>query len=255
MLITPIKTHKITQEDTDILSVLDKYISDVPEKSVVAVTSKIVSICEGRIVAIDPSNPEQKDQLIEEEAQVYLPRSANPYNVSLTVTHDILAVSAGIDESNGNGYYILWPEDPQESANRIREYLCKRFSRKYIGVIITDSKTTSMRWGVTAITIGFSGILPLKNYINMPDIFGRPFAFEQMSIIDNLACSAALVMGEGSEQTPLALVNDVPMVEFVDHNPTTEELADLKITLEEDVYGEFLKNAPWQKGKGGKGKA
>src|SRR5690242_16704314 len=110
MLITPIKTHKITKEDTDIFSVLDTYIADVPEKSVVAVTSKIVSICEGRLIPIDAQDPEQKDRLIAEEAQLYLPRSENPYNVSLTVTHNILAVSAGIDESNANGHYILWPE-------------------------------------------------------------------------------------------------------------------------------------------------
>lgn len=250
MVITPIKTHKVTKEDTDLLAVLDKYITNVPENAVVAVTSKIVSICEGRLVPIEKDNPEQKDRLIEEEAQVYLPRTENPYNISLTVTHNILAVSAGIDESNANGNYILWPKDPQGSANKIREFLCEKFDRKHIGVIITDSKTTSMRWGVTAITIGFSGFLPLKNYINIPDIFGRPFAFEQMSIMDNLACAAALVMGEGAEQTPLALIEDLPMVEFVDRNPTTEELENIKITLEEDMYGEFLKNAPWKKGKG-----
>lgn len=249
MQVTAIKTHKITEKDTDILKVLDQYLPSLHENSVIVVTSKIVSICEGRMVKIDENNPNQKDELIEDESEFFLPRSTNPYNVSFAIAHNVLAASGGIDESNGNGYYILWPQDSQESANKIREHLVKKFGVKHIGVIITDSKTNQMRWGVTAIAIGYSGFIPLKNYINTPDIFGRPFAFEQMSIMDNLASAAALVMGEGKEQTPLALVTDIPMVEFVDRNPTQEELNRIKITLDEDLYGVFLKNAPWQKGK------
>lgn len=250
MIVKAIKTHKITEKDTDILKIIETYILKLSEKSVVVVTSKIVAICEGRIVKINKNDPQQKDKLIEKEAQLYLPRSTNPYNVSLTVTRNILAASAGIDESNGNGYYILWPQSAQDSANKIREHLMKKYGVKHVGVLITDSKTTSMRWGVTAIAIGYSGFMPLKNYMNTPDIFGRPFVFEQMSIVDNLACSAAIVMGEGKEQTPLSVITNIPMVEFVKRNPTAKELKDMNITIEEDLYGIFLKNAPWKKGQG-----
>ncbi len=257
MQVTTIKTHPITTQDADILKILDRYLTKESEEtkgvlkegSILAVTSKIISICEGRLVKIDENNPNQKDELIEEEAQFYLPRSLNPYNVSFAIAHNMLAASAGIDESNGNGYYILWPRDAQVSANAIREYLVSRLHLTNVGVIITDSKTNPMRWGVTAIAIGFSGFVPLKNYMNTPDIFGRPFVFEQMSVMDNLASAAALVMGEGKEQTPLAVVTDIPMVEFVSRNPTQEELDNIKITLDEDLYGVFLKNAPWAKGK------
>ncbi len=255
MQVTAIKTHKITEKDTDILKVLDTYVFDdsgharMTEGSVLAVTSKIVSICEGRMVKIDPHNPDQKDQLIAEESEIYLPREENSYHVSLAISHDMLSASAGIDESNANGYYILWPKDAQASANMIREHILSRSGLDNIGVIITDSKTSPMRWGVTAIAIGYSGFEPLKNYIHTPDIFGRPFAYEQMSIIDNLASAAALTMGEGAEQTPLSIISDVPMVTFTGRNPTSEELAKIKITMHEDLYGNFLKNAPWKKGR------
>lgn len=249
MQVIPFKTHKISPQE-DLFGILDKYLPKLGQNSVVAVTSKIVSLCEGRVVAIDESNPEQKDTLIESEAAWFLPRNENPYNVSLTITKGMLSAGAGIDESNGNGYYILWPENPQESANRIREHVVKTTGIEDIGVIITDSKTTAMRWGVTAIALAFSGIKPLKNYINTPDIYGRPFVFEQMSIIDNLACSAALVMGEGAEQTPLSVITDIPMVEFTRKNPSEKELKELEITMDTDLYGKFLKSAPWKKGKG-----
>ena len=56
-------------------------------------------------------------------------------------------------------------------------------------------------------------------------------------------------MGEGSEQTPLAVISDIPFVHFQDRNPTEEELAELKISIEDDVYAPLLKAANWKKGK------
>ena len=88
-----------------------------------------------------------KKDLVEQEAEYFLPPEENKYNITLTVKGGLLVPTAGIDESNGNGYYILWPEDPQKTANEVRQYLCKRFSIKKVGVVITDSKTTPLRWG------------------------------------------------------------------------------------------------------------
>ena len=247
MNITPIKTHQITQKDSDIISVVDQYILDLSENSILVITSKIVAIAQDRIVPMDEKT--DKDVLIANESQWYLPRSENKYNVSMTITRNTLVASAGIDESNGDGYYILWPEDPQKVANTIREYLKNKFSLKHIGVLITDSRTTPMRWGVTALSIAFSGFMPLKDYIGKPDIFGRDMVHTKMSIVDNLSCAAALVMGEGSEQTPMAIVTEVPFVEFVDRNPTEEELKGLQIEPDEDLYAPLLKSVKWLRGK------
>lgn len=245
MKVTPIKTHKITTKDTDIFFVLDKYLAKLFNKSVVAVTSKIVSICEGRIVKMGMVD---KDKLIKQEAQYYLPRRTSKYNVSLTIAHNILAASAGVDESNGNGYYVLWPADPQRSANDIRGYLKRRFSLKEVGVIITDSKTTPLRWGVTGIALAYSGIAPLKNYIGTKDIFGKKMEYTKTSIIDSLAGAATVVMGEGKEQTPLAVIEDIPFVKFQSRNPTKKELDSLFISIEEDLYSSFIKSVRWEKG-------
>lgn len=261
MIVTAIKTHKITTKDKSLFAILDKYITSLEENSVVAVTSKIVAICEGRIVPIEqesgvPRVPRvsrvvldsQKDQLIKQESQFFLPRNKNKYNVSLTITNDILSASAGIDESNANGYYVLWPKDPQKSANEIRKYLQKKFSLKNIGVIITDSKTTPMRWGVTGIAISHSGFLSLNDNIGKPDLFGRPIEHTMINVMDSLAGAATYVMGERKEQTPIAIIEDIPHIVFRKGNPTKKELDKLKITMEDDLYGEFLKKAEWEKG-------
>lgn len=254
MKVRAIKTHKITSEDKqslpkgkDILKVLDKYIERLEEDSVVAVTSKIISICEGRIKKIDEKT--DKDKLIKENSQFYLPRAISKYNISFTISNNILSASAGIDESNGNGFYILWPKNPQESANRIREYLSEKFGLKNLGVIITDSKTTPLRWGVTGICLAHSGFLELYDYVGKPDLFGRPFEYEKLNIADSLAAVAVLEMGEGNEQTPMAVISGIKHIEFQDRNPSDAELAEAKIKLEDDLFGEFINNAPWRKGE------
>lgn len=249
MIVKAYKTHKITKKDTNLFKILDTYLPKIEENSVVAITSKIVAICEGRMVKIEEAD---KDELIESEAQYLLSREKNPYHISLTITRNTLVVGAGVDESNANGYYILWPANPQETANKVREYLCNKYSIKNVGVIITDSKTTPFRWGVTAIALAYSGFNALKNYIGTKDLFGREFQYEQMSIIDSFATSAALVMGEGSESTPLSVITDIPFVEFQGRNPTQEEIDYLQIDFESDIYSPIISNAPWKKGKAGK---
>ncbi len=244
MIITPVKTHPIVKGET-IDHVLDKYIVKLKENSIIVVTSKIVSICEGRMVKIEDAD---KDELIKQESQYYLPRNINKYNISYTITQNFLVAGAGIDESNGNGYYILWPEDPQESVNKIREYLAKKFKLEHVGVIISDSKANPLRWGVTGAAIAQSGFMVLKDYIGTPDIFGRPFTFEKLNISDSLAGASVSVMGEGNEQIPLAIITDIPFVEFVDRNPTQEEIDELKIEPQDDIYHPLLTSVKWKKG-------
>jgi F420-0:gamma-glutamyl ligase len=161
----------------------------------------------------------------------------------------MLVASGGVDESNGNGFYILWPKDSQKSANEIREYLAKKHNLKNLGVIVTDSKLTPVRYGVTGYTIAHSGFNALRNYIGTPDIFGRLMQAEKTNVSDSLAAAAVLEMGEGNEQQPLAIIKDVKSIEFQERNPTREELEGLKISIGDDVFSSLLTSVNWQKGK------
>jgi len=246
MQVTAYKTHKIVTGDI-LFKILDTYLPKLEEKSIVAVTSKIVAICEGRIIKAEKK--EEKDKLAAEEADYYLPREFNQYGFMITINHGIIVASAGIDESNGNGYFVLWPKDPQQSANTIREYLAKKFHLTHIGVIITDSRLSPLRWGVTGVAIAHSGFQMLNSYIGKPDIFGRKMHAEKSNIADSLATAAVAEMGEGDEQQPLAVITDVGFVHFQKRNPTQEELDAAKIKLEDDVFASFLKAMKWKKGK------
>lgn len=242
MQILPVRTHKITTKDKSIFDVIDKYIKKLEENSILVITSKIVSLCEGSVV----SNNTNKDELVQKEADMYLPKETNTYQVTVTIKNNVLAVNAGVDESNTKDGFVLWPKDAQKSANEIRAHLKERFKLKNIGVIITDSKTTPLRYGVTGIAIAHSGFLAINDLVGNLDIFGRPFKMTKVNVMDGIAAGCAVVMGEGNEQTPLAIVKDIKFVKFVDRNPSEEELSFLGIDPDKDVYGEFLKNAPWK---------
>ena len=245
MKIIPIKTHKIKAFEEDIFLILDKYVRRMPEGSILAVTSKIISLCEGRVVKIGDVD---KDELIKSEAEFFLPRKLSRYKIIFAIKNGILAPSAGIDESNADGYYVLWPKDPQETANEIRKYLKRKFRLKRVGVVITDSKTTPLRMGTSGVAIAHSGFEALLDYIGTPDIFGRKLKMTKANIMDALAATAVLVMGEGAEQTPLAIIEDLPFVKFKSSDPSKSELRDLKIELDDDLYAPMLKAVKWRKG-------
>ena len=69
MKVTPVKTHKITIVDKDILAILDKYVAELPEKSILAISSKIIAICGGRVAKTGEID---KKELIKQEADYYL---------------------------------------------------------------------------------------------------------------------------------------------------------------------------------------
>lgn len=246
MKVTAIKTKKITPKDTDIFKILDRYLLRLKDRSVIAVTSKILGITEGNVVKIGEGD---KDTIIIQEAEYYLPRSSSKYNIILTIKRNAINFSSGVDESNSKGYYVLWPKDPQNSANKIREHLAKKHKKKNIGVIITDTASVPLRWGQRGVfVLAHSGFSALNSYIGKPDIFGKPLKMTSASISDALGTAAVLVMGEGAEQTPLAVIEDIPFVKFKQRNPTKKELLKLQMPLKDDLYAPLLKAVKWRKG-------
>ena len=174
--------------------------------------------------------------------------TSSKYGVMLTIKGNWMFANAGIDESNANGQYLLWPKNPQESAAQIWNFLREKYHLKEVGVTISDSSSLPLNWGVTGHAIAYAGFNPLRNYIGKSDLFGRPLQMEQLNIAQSVTAAAVMEMGEGAEQTPLAIVTDLHDVEFQDHVPTPSELAALKINLEDDIFAPILTKADWKKG-------
>lgn len=245
MIARAIKTSRITPRATTLFALLDKSINEMPERGILAITSKIVSLCEGSIVPLAGTD---KEKLIQSEADYYLAKQDSKYDISFTISQNILIPNAGIDESNAGDVFVLWPRDPQVTANAVRDYLMKRFGLKEVGVVVTDSTCRPLHRGVSGIALAFSGFLPLKDYVGEPDLFGRPFTVAQADIVGGLASTAVMIMGEGSESTPLAVISDLDFVTFVARDPSPDELSGLSIPREEDLFAPFLTSVAWLPG-------
>ena len=243
--VAAIKTELITAGATELLPLLIRVITDVEEGSVIAVTSKIVSICEGSVIPFDRI---EKDELVARESDLYLPASLSRYGHHFTITNNTLIPMAGVDESNGGGQYVLWPKDAQATADRVRAWAKQEFGLSQIGVIITDSTCHPLRRGTNGIMLAYSGFQALNDYVGRPDLFGRPFTVSQADVAGGLAAAAVLQMGEGTEQTPIAILSELPFVQFHDRDPTAEELATVIIPLEEDLFAPFLTSVQWRTG-------
>ena len=242
MNINSIKTHKIQYGDL-LETVLNSYIVTLPERSVIAVTSKIISVIEGRYV--DKKDTDIK-QLIQQEADQILKTDKSLHNIYLTIKNGLLIPSAGIDESNVDDVYVLYPHDVWKTAEWIWQYLRAKHQIKELGVIITDSHTTIMRRGVTGIALSWCGFSPLYSYIGKLDLYGQPLKVTQINIVDSLAVAAVFVMGEGCEQTPMATITQAPHLTFVNRPPIKEERANMIISLEEDLYAPLLRSSQWE---------
>jgi|SRR3989344_7234166 len=248
MIVRAIKTKKVLVGENTLLEILDEAISALDESNIAIIASKIVSLCENRVVSVGSSD---KQKLIEVESDYFLlPKTSKYPDFQFTITQNTLIPNSGIDESNTNGNYLLWPKDPQKTANEIRAHLKQRFGLKKLGVVITDSTCMPLRWGTLGIPIAYSGFAPNNNYIGTKDLFGYEFKVSRSSVAGGLAAAAVVVMGEGTEQTPIAVIDDVPFVQFQTHDPTTKELELFYISmLKDDLFAPFLNSVKWQKGK------
>lgn len=246
MKITAIKSHLVHAGECTFEELIAESLTTIEEKSVVAVSSKVVALCQNRVV--DKSTT-TKSELIKQEADFYTSESFNRYGFHFTITNNTFISSAGIDESNGDNYFVLWPKNPQQVANELRTFLSKRFGLKDVGVIVTDSTSMPpMRLGTMGIMLAHSGFSAVNQLIGKEDLFGRLFMIEKAAIGSGLAAAANVVMGEGTEQTPLAVISDVPFVDFQRRNPTKLELKSVYISPEDDLYAPFMRLAPWEKG-------
>ncbi len=196
------------------------------ENSILVVTSKILSLAEARL----RPDHENKLDLIREEADQYLGEIGQACH--LTIKHGLLMVGAGIDLSNSETQdYILLPQDPFASADKICREIKSTRKLKNFGILISDSRTLPLRKGVLGCGLAYAGFLAIKNLIGEKDLFARKLKMTQVNLLDALAGSAVMMMGEGAEQQPLALLRGAP-VQFTDEKTENE----IVIEATEDLY-------------------
>ena len=166
---------------------------------VVAVTQKVVSKAEGRIVP-------QRDRAawVERESVAVVARRGD---LIITRTrHGFVCANAGVDASNVRaGFLTLLPEDPDASAERLQKELSTRLGLARLGVVITDTFGRPWREGVVDVAIGCAGLSPLIDLRGTPDDHGSVLETTVVAFADAVAAASGLVMTK-TARVPVALV-------------------------------------------------
>jgi coenzyme F420-0:L-glutamate ligase/coenzyme F420-1:gamma-L-glutamate ligase len=194
----------------------------VANGDIIVIGHKIVSKSEGRIMRLSEVKPSRrafrlarrsgKDprlvQLILNESKRVI--KVSPDIVLVETKRGIVCLNAGIDKSNveGRDAYCLLPRDPDQSAERIAGRI-RTLTGKQVRTIITDTYSRPFRVGQSEFAIGVSGLDPFVDYRGTRDLFGHVLKFKRVSIADEIASAAELVMGQGAEGVPAAIIRGV----------------------------------------------
>lgn len=173
--------------------------ADLRDGDVVAVTQKVVSKSEGRMVA----EGDGKEAWVRREARRVVARRGDL--VIAETRHGFVCANAGVDASNvAEGFLTLLPEDPDGSAERIRAGLADRTGRD-VAVVVTDTFGRPWRRGLVNVAIGCAGIPSLVDLRGTKDAAGRVLEATVVAHADEVAAAAGLVMGK-ADRVPVAIV-------------------------------------------------
>lgn len=212
ILIKSLQENQITLQDNDIL----------------VLAQKIVSKSEGRTVPLADVAPSARAQEIALQAdkdprvvELMLRESADVLRIrtgTIIVEHKLgfICANAGIDHSNVPGnesgqenFVLLLPEDPDRSAQQVREII-QKMTGKRIGVMVIDSHGRAWRNGTVGVCIGLSGLPAVVDERGWKDLFGYTLRATIVGVADELAAAASLVMGQAAEGTPAVHVRGFP---------------------------------------------
>lgn len=235
MEVSPVKTSLIKESDNlfEVLKVsTTKNKQEICERDILVITSKVVALTEGRKVFQE----ESLEKIVEKEADRVLSKG----DYALTLKNGAFMPNAGIDHSNlERGYLITLPKDPQRSADLMRKKIKDYFKLKDVGVVICDSHCQPLRKGVTGLALAFSGFEGIEDLRGKKDLFGKKFSVTQRNLADQIASAALIVMGEGQDGVPFALIKKCS-VKFTDRQIKSDELLiKLEDCLFKTLYGKI----------------
>lgn len=196
----------------------------------VVVAQKVVSKAEGAVVRVSEQVP--TDEALElagrvgkdpRLVQVVLDQSSRvvravPGVLIVETKHGFICANAGIDQSNieGDDLVTTLPVDSDASARGIRDAIVAGGvvaggpggDDRGVGVLVSDTFNRPWREGSINVAIGTAGFDPLRDLRGLADDFERELVTSMVSLADEVASAAQLVMGELG-RVPVAIVRGV----------------------------------------------
>jgi coenzyme F420-0:L-glutamate ligase/coenzyme F420-1:gamma-L-glutamate ligase len=182
---------------------------------IVAVTSKVVSKAEGRIVRAADREAAITGETVRLVASVT--REGRTTRI-VENRQGLVMAAAGVDASNTEqGTVLLLPVDPDLSARRLRAGLQERLGSR-IGVVLTDTVGRPWRTGMVELAIGAAGVRVVDDLRGQTDSHGRVLELTVAAVADEIACAVELVTGKTSGR-PVAVVRGLAHLLTDDDGP------------------------------------
>jgi len=215
---------------------------------IIVISQKIVSKAEGRVMKISQISPSEEALKLAEKVQrdpklieLVLKETrriikASPEILIVEDKRGLICINAGVDKSNvPRDSYSLLPENPDESARKIKERIAE-LTGKNVSVVIGDTFSRPFRRGQVEFAIGIAGIKPFKDYRGQRDLYNNLLRVKNVAIVDEIACAAELVMGQAKEAIPVAIIKNLERAETSEKSSIKE----LAISRQEDLFKETL---------------
>ncbi len=231
--------------DTDLASMVTAAVDDA---DVVCVASTVVSKSEGRKRKLDSYSPSKRAKALaaglgdrEHSSDPRFVEAALQESAELLIEQPFLlaetdfghvAPNAGVDRSNveGSDRVLLLPEDPMESADRLRNAVgCP--------VVVTDTCGRPFRRGQTGVAVGWSGLPALRDWRGQEDMHGHTLEATEQAVVDELAATANHLMGEAAAGAPVVELTGVDVSYPGDdtlHRPDREDLVKEALRMRRD---------------------
>ena len=216
--VIPVKFQKEVESNDDLVDlILESF--EINDDDILVFSQKIISKNEDRILnlsSVSPSlladgiassygkDPRLVELILSESKRIV--RMENGV-IIVETKHGFVCANAGIDESNvEDGYATLLPNDPDRSANLLKEKI-KQKTGKNVAVIISDTFGRPFRLGQTDIAIGIAGLEPILDYNGKPDTFGKIMQVTAIAVADEICSASELVMGK-IQKCPIAVIRN-----------------------------------------------
>jgi coenzyme F420-0:L-glutamate ligase/coenzyme F420-1:gamma-L-glutamate ligase len=218
----PIPDIPQIQPGDDLVSILldaiDRSKVGLKDGDILVMCQKIVSKAEGAVVdlkTVEPSDfahqiadqwekdPRIVEVVLRESNRIVMMKNG----VVITETkRGWVCANSGVDASNtlADDIVIVLPEDPDKSAKNMRIAIQERRNIS-IGIVITDTFGRPWRDGLVEFALGVSGFEGLLDLRGGEDLQGRELSHTVISVADELACAAGLLM-EKSAAVPAVIV-------------------------------------------------
>ena len=191
---------------------------DLQDGDIVVVTQKIVSKAEGCLVSLAEVTPSPlaatfAEQWDKDARQVEVVLQASRRIVKMDrgviiaeTHHGFICANAGVDRSNmeGDDVVAVLPPDPDASARAIRDRIREQMGVD-VAVIISDTFGRPWREGLVNVAIGLAGMQANVDYTGQYDAQGYELKVTALSVADELAAAAELVMNK-LDNVPVAVI-------------------------------------------------